>query len=56
MTSPINNNNDELRILLKKLRPFQRDGFDFAMKCSDENKNDGGRILLADEMVSNMEF
>ena len=47
--------NDELQILLQKLRPFQKDGFDFAVRGTGENKNDGGRILLADEMVSNKE-
>lgn len=41
---------DELGTLLKKLRPFQREGFDFATR-SLKNNNGAGRILLADEMV-----
>jgi len=37
--------NNELDSLLEKLRPFQREGFEFATSA-----NVGGRILLADEM------
>lgn len=44
------NDNVELSTLLDKLRPFQREGFDFATQGLKEN-NGGGRILLADEMV-----
>ena len=45
--------NDNLKSLLEKLRPFQREGFKFATKaCIEENNRSGGRILLADEMVS----
>ncbi len=55
---------EELDSLLRKLRPFQREAFDFATKSNltaqksetskKKENHDGrvkGRILLADEMV-----
>ncbi len=41
---------NELDSLLKKLRPFQREAFDFATNRGREKTNRNGRILLADEM------
>lgn len=38
--------NDDLDALLERLRPFQREGFDFATKGTDSR----GRLLIADEM------
>jgi SWI/SNF-related matrix-associated actin-dependent regulator 1 of chromatin subfamily A len=38
--------NDDLDALLERLRPFQREGFDFATKGADSR----GRLLIADEM------
>lgn len=50
-----NQSKDELDILLRKLRPFQREGFEFATRRRENGtRNDVGRILLADEMVSNV--
>jgi len=39
---------DDLKSLLQRLRPFQRDGFEFVTKGRKEGKC--GRALLADEM------
>jgi hypothetical protein len=48
-----NTNQNELDTLLGKLRPFQKEGFEFA---TSQKEGRNGRILLADEMVRSFSY